>query len=119
MNTRLLSVLLLLFLGLGIASCSKDNDESGEAVGARFRKALDAYNGGSGIEKTTASADLISAYDAYKKNSNDPEWKKGFLKGATHDDVEKSKLLETLLDSYVEGDTDYPKLIVALCELFF
>ena len=79
MNTRFLSVLLLLFLGLGLASCSKDESNSdktaGQAEGEKFRNALETYrNSSDPFSKAAAGLDLWTSYSAYKENKDDAEW---------------------------------------------
>ena len=125
MNTRLLSVLFLLFWGLGFSSCSKEENtddqyDAGKSAGAEFRSALDAYNNSNDlIAKGTAGLNLYRSYANYKQKSGSSEWKEGFLSGATNADETKSKLLENILDNNTYGDNDYVKLAKDISELFF
>jgi len=127
MNTRFLSVLFLLFLGLGIASCSK-NESTGKAAGQtdgeNFRKyALSAYDvakGDTNPAKIIEAASLFTSYQKYKENSSDSEWKKGFLNGVTNFDETKNSALAAVLDSDKYGEAgSYVSLAVAVYEVLF
>ena len=101
MNTRILSVLLFLFLGLSFSSCSKDDNkttgyDAGKSKGTVFLKAASDFKNGNVLEQGTATLTLYQCYTAYKENSGDSEWKKGFLSAATTSE-EQSEKLESLL----------------------
>ena len=115
MNAKLLSILFILFLGIGFSSCSKDKNESsfesGKQQGEKLRNAVSMYNSGNAI---LASTDAISVYAQYKANSSDQEWKKGFLGGATNFDESKYKGLENLLEQGITWEnvlTVLPQLV--------
>ena len=99
MNAKLLSLLFILFLGIGFSSCSKDKNESsydsGKNQGVKLREVVSAYKSGN---TTEAASNLLLVYQQYKKNSSDKEWKEGFLGGATNFDKSKYSGLENLLD---------------------
>lgn len=99
MNAKLLSLLFILFLGIGFSSCSKDKNESsydaGKNQGAKFREA--AYGYYDNPLDVVKLATLYTTYQNYKTNSSDSEWKSGFLGGATQFDKSKYSGLENLL----------------------
>ena len=119
MNTRILSVLLLLFLGLSFSSCSKDDKtagyDAGKSKGADFLKAASDFKNGDVLARGTAALTLYDCYTAYKKNSGDSEWKKGFLSAATTSD-EQSEKLESLLN---ETFSDKFTLATEIVKLLF
>ena len=109
MNSKLLSLLFILFLGIGFSSCSKDKNESsfdaGKKQGEKFRDA--AYGYYANPLDVVKLGSLYSTYQEYKKNSpNDSEWKKGFLGGATKLDESKYAGLEKLLDQDLDFSVD-------------
>ena len=127
MNTKILSVILLIFMGFGFSSC-KDKDEknpknqydAGFEAGTKFREAFEAYtNSEDAVSKAAAGVALFSSYKAYKTNSGNDEWKDGFLNGAVKADEmaddTKNKLME-LLDR--SGAKTYLELIEILSGLF-
>ena len=127
MNTKILSVIFLIFMGFGFSSC-KDKDEknqtnqydAGLEAGTKFREAFEAYtNSENAVQKTAAGVALFSSYKAYKTNSGNTEWKDGFLNGAVKADEiadnTKNKLMELLDNSSVDNAL---QLIEILSELF-
>jgi hypothetical protein len=127
MNTKILSVIFLIFMGFGFSSC-KDKDEknqtnqydAGLEAGTKFREAFEVYtNSENAVQKTAAGVALFSSYKAYKTNSGNAEWKDGFLNGAVKADEiadnTKNKLMELLDNSSVDNAL---QLIEILSELF-
>ena len=126
MNTRILSVIFLIIMGVEFLSC-KGKDESppksqydaGFEAGTKFREAFETYNNSEGLTKVTAGATLLSSHKTYKTKSENAEWKDGFLDGAIKADEmadnTKSKLMN-LLDS--SGVNDCLELVAILTELF-
>jgi len=100
MNAKILSILFILFVGIGFSSCSKDKNESsfdsGKNQGAKFREAALGYYANP-VDMVKLGI-LYSTYQSYQQNSSDPEWKKGFLSGATNSDESKYAELANLLD---------------------
>ncbi|MDR1729510.1 MAG: hypothetical protein LBR52_02490 [Prevotellaceae bacterium] len=102
MNAKILSVLFILFAGIGFFSCSNDDSsgssyDSGKQQGEKLRNAVNTYSSNT----VQAGADALAVYSQYKKNSSDTEWKKGFLGGATNFDESKYSGLEKLLEQDV------------------
>ncbi len=107
MNVKILSILFVLFLGIGFSSCSKDDNnssstDSGRTQGEKLREAVDAYKAGN---TSQALLNLGNIYLQYQKNSSDSGWKEGFLEGATNFDTSKYAGLTDLLDKGVTADT--------------
>jgi len=101
MNAKFLSLLFILFLGIGFSSCSKDNEssyDSGKNQGIKFREALIAYKSGNSADKIQAGLNIVSIYQQYKTNSSNKDWKEGFLGGASDFDTSKYGELEKLLN---------------------
>ncbi len=99
MNAKLLSLLFVLFLGIGFSSCSKDSDpssyDSGKSQGEKFRTAVSSISGGNLLS-------VVEICYKYKQNSSDADWKKGFLGGATNFDESKYSGLESLLNQDID-----------------
>ena len=117
MNTKLLSLLFIFFLGIGLSSCSKENNESGydagKSQGKKFRTAVNEVS----PVNPVAISNLISIYQKYKENSSDADWKRGFPGGATNFDESKYAGLESILAQRITAEnilTILPGLIQAL-----
>jgi len=108
MNAKLLSLLFILFLGIGFSSCSKDKNESsfdsGKNQGAKFREA--AYGYYENPKDVVKLGTLYTTYQQYKQNSSDSEWKKGFLGGATEFNESKYAGLEKFLSQDLDFSTE-------------
>ncbi len=102
MNAKILSILFILFAGIGFSSCKKENSESsydaGKNQGEKLSQTVEAYKSGDILKQAEATVSLYTTYQTYKQNSSDLEWKRGFLEGATNFDQSKYSGLEKLLE---------------------
>lgn len=104
MNAKILSLLLVFFLGISFTSCSKDDDndasyESGVAEGKKFNEAYADYKAASGFNSVVPAATMYSSYQQYKSNSEDKDWKEGFIAGATNFDESKYSEFANIFDT--------------------
>jgi hypothetical protein len=121
MKTKILSLLFILCLGVGFLSCSKDSEgktqyEQGKETGTEF---YNAYNSAKGnylsIEGITSLTKMSKCYTEYKNNSEDSQWKSGFLAGATNSD---NAMLYPELEDILNSDySNIVDIMPALMEL--